>query len=380
MRVLVLVHEYPPIGGGGGKVAEDICEGLVSRGHAVKVITSHLKGLTSVETRSGVEIIRLRCGRRYAYKASFSSMFWFIITGFLRGLKEIRSWKPDIVHVHFAVPAGAIGYALYKMTRIGYVLTAHLGDVPGGVPEKTDRWFKLVKPLTPPIWKNARQIIAVSEFTRSLAQKIYPIPMQVIPNGITLNDDIVPEISTHHPPRIVFAGRFVPQKNPLQVIRSLNELKDINWHCTMMGDGPLRADMEKEIWNSGLSDRIDLPGWLTPEVVVEEFGKSDVLFMPSLSEGLPVVGIQAMSRGLALVTSTAGGWADLVKPGQNGYQFAPDDSAGFSKGLRDLLTDETKLADARRESLKLVNDFDLKSIVVRYEQALSSALITNKPV
>ena len=378
MRVLVLVHEYPPIGGGGGKVAEDICEGLVARGHSVRVITSHLKGLPSQETRAGVEIIRLRCGRKYAYKASFTSMFWYIVSGIFRGLKEIREWRPDIMHVHFAVPAGALGYFLYKLTRTGYVLTAHLGDVPGGVPEKTDRWFKLVKPFTPPIWKNARQIIAVSECTRGLAQKAYPLPMQVIPNGIALDEQVETEITVHHPPRIVFAGRFVTQKNPLQVIRTLAKLTDLKWHCSIMGDGPLRVDMEREIWNSGLNDRIELPGWLTPDHVVEEFGESDILFMPSLSEGLPVVGIQAMSKGLALVTSSAGGWADLVKPGQNGFQFEPMDSDGYASGLRELLADGNRLEEARRASLKLVNDFDLKSIVIRYEQALSAALITSK--
>ena len=54
MRILVLVHEYPPVGGGGGKVAEDISEGLVKRGHEVRVITAHLKGTSTIgETVGG---------------------------------------------------------------------------------------------------------------------------------------------------------------------------------------------------------------------------------------------------------------------------------------------------------------------------------------
>ena len=67
MRILVLIHEYPPVGGGGGKVAEDICEGLVKRGHEVRLITAHLKGLRLFEKRAGVDVIRLYSGRKFAY-------------------------------------------------------------------------------------------------------------------------------------------------------------------------------------------------------------------------------------------------------------------------------------------------------------------------
>ena len=41
MNILVLTHEYPPIGGGGGKVAQDLCQGLVKRGHNIPVLTAH---------------------------------------------------------------------------------------------------------------------------------------------------------------------------------------------------------------------------------------------------------------------------------------------------------------------------------------------------
>ena len=151
MRILVLIHEYPPVGGGGGQVAEDICEGLVKRGHEVRVITAHLKGLPPDEIRSGVQVIRLHSGRKFAYKATFSAMLLFILAGFWHGLEEIRNWKPDIIHVHFAVPAGVAGWWLSIFTRVPYILTAHLGDVPGGVPEKTDKWFRWVAPFIPPI-------------------------------------------------------------------------------------------------------------------------------------------------------------------------------------------------------------------------------------
>jgi L-malate glycosyltransferase len=374
MKILVLTHEYPPIGGGGGKVAEDICEGLVNYGHQVRVITTHLKGLPGFEIRSGVELIRLRSGRKFAYKASFSSMGFYILSGFLRAMKEVREWKPDVIHVHFAVPAGVIGQWVSFFTRVPYVLTAHLGDVPGGVPEKTDKWFKWVKPFTPPIWSDAARIVAVSAFTRNLALNYYPVQIDVIPNGVAIDRYDPGPIKVNDPPLIVFAGRFVPQKNPIQLVQSLADIKDLPWRCALIGDGALKPDVEAEIERLGLKDRVELPGWLTPAEVLEWFHDSDILFMPSLSEGLPVTGVQAMAMGLAVVASNHGGFIDLVEDGRNGYLLDPTDRKGYSDALRKMLSDRLMLLNMKQNSRQMSANFDLGHIVKQYQDLLTEVV------
>ena len=192
MRILVLVHEFPPVGGGGGRVAEDICSKLAKRGHEVKVLTTHIKGLPYEEERNGFQIIRFGSLRTQPYRASFLSMAVYVLAGLWAGLRLISSFKPDVIHAHFAVPAGALAWMLSRMTGIPYVLTVHLGDVPGGVPEKTDEWFRWIYPFTPDIWRNASEIVAVSEFTRQLALKKYKEKIQVVPNGVDLST-LMPE-------------------------------------------------------------------------------------------------------------------------------------------------------------------------------------------
>src|SRR5574339_928690 len=187
MRILVLVHEFPPVGGGGGRVAEDICGKLAKRGHQVKVLTAHLKGLPYEEQRNGFEIIRFGSLRMEPYRASFLSMAIYVLAGLLVGRRLIHDFRPEVIHAHFAVPAGALAWMLSRLTRVPYVLTVHLGDVPGGVPEKTDEWFRWIYPFTPHIWKHASEIVAVSEFTRELASKKYKEKIQVVPNGIDLS-------------------------------------------------------------------------------------------------------------------------------------------------------------------------------------------------
>lgn len=374
MRVLVLIYEFPPVGGGGGRVAEDICRGLAGRGHEVLVLTSHLDDFPREETRDGYEIVRVPVGRKLAYKASFIDMFGYILSGFGPGLRIIKHWKPDVMHVHFAVPSGALALPLSVLTRVPYLLTAHLGDVPGGVPDKTAGWFKWVFPLTPPIWKFASKVFGVSKFTRKLVQESYSLDARVIPNGVDLELLDPGEISVENPPRIIFAGRFVTQKNPIQVVRALAQLQDLPWQCVMVGDGPLREDIEQEIVANGLDDRFTLTGWIAPDEVIDWYAKSDILFMPSLSEGLPVVGVQALAMGLAIVASPVGGFIDLVEPGQNGFLLKEQGVLMGVASLRELLTTPELLIAFRRSSRQIASRFDIQYIVDSYEAEMLAVM------
>ncbi len=179
-------------------------------------------------------------------------------------------------------------------------------------------------------------MIAVSEFTRQLAGRHYPVPIHVIPNGVDLSDLDPGKIHPGEPPQIVFAGRFVPQKNPLQIIRTLAQLRHLPWHCVMAGDGPLRPEVEAAIEQQGMGERFTLPGWITPEQVIAYYNESDVLFMPSLSEGFPVAGVQGLAMGLAVVASRIGGWMDLVSQGENGFLVDPTDEQGYIEAMEGL--------------------------------------------
>lgn len=374
MRILTVIHEFPPIGGGGGRAAYDICLELASRGHNVTVLTAHMDGLPLEEIQDGIRLVRIPSKRTEAFVASFTTMLSFDLAGLWAGLTLIRRSRPDIIHTHFAVPAGALAFALSLLTGVPYILTAHLGDVPGGVPEKTERWFKWLKPFTKPVWKRARQVVAVSEFTRHLALKHYPVDIRVIPNGADFTNLVTEEIRVNTPPRIVFAGRFVSQKNPLAIVRVLSTLKDLDWTCAMLGDGPMFGEVKAEIEKQGMAQRFHLTGWVTPADVLSEFSRSDILFMPSLSEGLPVVGVDALVKGLAFVASRIGGFFDLVDSDRNGYLIEVRDEAGFSSALRELISSREKLMEFRRASLEKSKDFDIGRIVDQYESIMRSVV------
>ena len=365
MKILVLTHEYPPVGGGGGHVAQDIAGGLARRGHEIVLLTSHFGDLPKNEILDGMRIVRVPALRWKSFRASFLSMAAYIARGLWACFRLLNEWRPDVIHVHFAVPGGVLAWAFSRLTKIPYILTAHLGDVPGGAPEKTDKWFRWIFPLTHRIWRDARQVVAVSEFTRGLALEHYDVDIKVIHNGVDLSELAPEEIVINEPPRIVFAGRFAEQKNPLQIVRSLADVKDLPWEAVLIGDGHLGDQVKAEVHAHGMDEHFVFPGWVTPAEVQSWMKKSDILFMPSLSEGLPVVGVQSVAAGLALLVSNIGGFVDLVDDGQNGFLVnEPDD---YAEHLRTLLSSPDKLKKMRTASVAKSQYFDLDFIVGKYE-------------
>jgi glycosyltransferase involved in cell wall biosynthesis len=376
MRILVLIHEFPPVGGGGGRVARDIAAGLAQRGHEIRVLTTHMPGLPLAEDSDGLRVIRINTNRKTAYRAELTEMARFNLEAVRAGLRLLRDWKADLIHAHFAVPAGAAAFALSKLSGIPYVLTAHLGDVPGAVPEKTDRWFKWIFPFTPPIWNAAARVVAVSEFTRKMAMEHYQVPISVIPNGVDLQTLPVriEDTNTPRPVRIVFAGRFMEQKNPEHLIEALFRLKELPWQCAMLGDGPLLEPLREKVSRLGLAERFWMPGWVTPEHVLAEFSRSDLLVLPSRSEGLSVVGVQALGMGLAMVLSNAGGNLELVRNGENGYLFPVGDLDALSERLGWLISNPSMLQSAQNKSRDMARSYDLPAIISQYEDLFAELL------
>jgi glycosyltransferase involved in cell wall biosynthesis len=80
--------------------------------------------------------------------------------------------------------------------------------------------------------------------------------------------------------------------------------------------------------------------------------------------------VQALACGLALVVGRAGGFADLVAHGENGFLHDADDAAGLASSLRALLSDPAALLSARQKSLTLAQSFDIEHVVDEYEKAL----------
>ena len=372
MKVLVLCYEYPPVGGGGGRMAHNVGSALVRRGHSVRVQTIRMPDLPAREVRDGVEIFRTPGFRRRADSCTIPEMFGFVASSFIPSLRHIREWKPDIVHAHFAVPTGALALACKILTGKKYVLTAHLGDLPGGNPDQTGGLFKILNPFIRPIWKNAAGISASSSFASGLARAAYGVRPRIILNGISMEGKRVTANRPSSPLQLAAVGRFNPQKNFPWMIRALAGC-GFPWRLSLIGDGSQRAEIESAVRDAGIGDRVSLMGWVPELTMRETLATSDVLLMPSTSEGNPVAAIEALKHGVAILGSDIGGLSDLIENGTNGFAVPIATPELFQEKLGWLAAHPDSLHKMKAASLELATRFDLDKIAADFESLLSDS-------
>ena len=374
MKILMVNYEYPPVGGGGGRVSAQIAGELARRGHEVRVQTSRVAGLPArEESPAGVDVRRVFSFRRAADTCSVPEMGGYVLSNVVPVLRAARSWHPDVMHVHFAVPTGPVAWAAHKLTHVPYVLTAHLGDVPGGAPEQTDRLFRVIKPFTRPIWRSAAAVTAVSSHVASLVRAAYGIEARVILNGVATVASSPPEPSADGVLRLLFVGRMSVQKNPVFLGKVLSSLRGRPLRAVFLGDGPLRGALEEELHAGGVDGQCELRGWADSASVRRAMDSSDILAMPSLSEGLPVAAVEAASRGLAIAGSAVPGLADVLEDGVNGWSLPVGDAAAWSRVLEEAMSGRDVLRARQQGSLRIAERFDLAAIVDAYERTLVAA-------
>jgi glycosyltransferase involved in cell wall biosynthesis len=369
MKILVLCYEYPPVGGGGGRMAHNVASALVGRGHSVRVQTVRMPDLPPHEVRGGVEIFRTSGFRRRADLCTVPEMFGYLVTSFLPSLRHIREWRPDIVHAHFAVPTGALALACKVFSGTPYVLTAHLGDLPGGNPDQTATLFRFLAPFIRPIWKNAAGISASSSFASGLATKAYGVHPRLILNGISMDGKSAAARQPSSPLELVAIGRFNPQKNFPWLMQALGGC-DFPWRLSLVGDGAQRAEIEAAIRTSGLDARVALMGWVPESRMRDVLARSDVLLMPSTSEGNPVAAIEALKQGVAILGSEIGGLSDLIEDGKNGFSVPIATPDAFRQKLAWMADHPADLQILKARSLEMAGRFDLEKIAADFESLL----------
>ncbi|HEX6963130.1 MAG TPA: glycosyltransferase [Lacipirellula sp.] len=157
--------------------------------------------------------------------------------------------------------------------------------------------------------------------------------------------------------RLVFSARMMDVKRPDLVVNAFAAIADErpDWDLVMIGDGPLRSQLEA-IVPPRLQNRVIWTGFLnSPEEIAGVYAQCDAMVLPSDHEPWGVVIVEAAAAGLAIITSDKVGAApELVKPGINGALFPAGDLAALTTALREL-TAPGRVEEAKAQSLAILH-------------------------
>jgi glycosyltransferase involved in cell wall biosynthesis len=108
----------------------------------------------------------------------------------------------------------------------------------------------------------------------------------------------------------------------------------------MAGDGSI-AECRIRAVELGIEDAVELKGWLPTKEVIRAYSRAAIFCLPSYSEGLPMVVLEAMALGLPVISTSVGGIPDIIVTGENGLLIAPGDVEALAGAIITLLRDST---------------------------------------
>ncbi len=233
-----------------------------------------------------------------------------------RLLGWLEDFQAEWLHVHFGTNSAEIGTLVRCLGGPPFSFTAH-------GPEEFQRPMSLPEKI-----HAAAFVVAISSFGRSQLYLRCPYEdwhkIQVVHCG--LEADFYSGATAAIPaiPRFVCVGRLCEAKGQLLLISAIARLRDagIRAELVLAGDGPLRAQIERLIRRLEVGDLVRITGWISSNDVRREIVAARALVLPSFSEGLPVVIMEAMALRRPVLSTYIAGIPELVCSGETGWLFA----------------------------------------------------------
>lgn len=258
------------------------------------------------------------------------------------------------IHVHFS---STVALHLVRVFPVTMSVTIH------GPGEFNDpEGFQLAEKV-----RRASFICAISNFARSQLMKISNYAdwdkIEVSPLGI---DPAVfaprPFRDAPDPVEIVCVGRLAPVKAQHILVAAVERLvrEGRNVRLRLVGDGPDRADLERNVAARALEAHVRFEGWLNQERVRALYQQSDIFALASFAEGVPVVLMEAMAMEIPCVATSVNGVPELIRHTTDGLLVAPSDEAELARAIATLMDDaplRRRLGEAGRR--RVLEKYDL---------------------
>jgi len=284
--------------------------------------------------------------------------------------RAVRRFRPDVIHAHWVVPQGAA--VLLAARKVPFVLTTLGGDLYALNGAAATRVKRAVvgraSSLTTMNADMARRLVDLG----APPDRTHVLPMGADLDALRANGAGVERV----PGRMLFAGRLVEKKGGAVLLDALRSLPPEGWSLDVVGDGPLRASLEAAA--SGMPVRF--LGQLSRVELARAMYAAEVVVVPSVpassgdQDGLPVVLLEAMGAGSAIVASRLAGIDEAVVDGESGILVPAGDVPALREALGGLLADPERRARLGKAAAERAERFSVESIGERYVALLKAAL------
>jgi glycosyltransferase involved in cell wall biosynthesis len=269
----------------------------------------------------------------------------------------------DVVHVHHPFISGQLALRLCKPGRIPVVFTSHtrydllaqhyMPFLPEGVRLVFLRWYM------PRFCAAVQRVIcnsaAAEQTLRNCGVKV---GVKRIPNAVDITAFTQADRSACRAKLLgdtqevvaLCISRLAPEKNLVCLIQAFARLAESakNVRLVLVGDGPLRSDLERLAGQLGIHAQVTLVGSVPYAQIPEYIAAADLFVFPSTSETHPLVIVEAMAGGLPVVVADSPAYLDTVEDGVNGF-VAPDDPQALAERMARIVGDpELRLVMGQR--------------------------------
>lgn len=333
MKIAIISSLFPPKWIAGTELASYyIAKGLASKGNDVHIVTSWDNGMHETTNENGFTIHRIKYS-----KTRFISLFSFSIKCF----ELILKLNPDIIHSQ-GVVTGIPGILMKYAKKKPCIVWAQGSDI-----YYAANLIKLVSFL---ILSQSNQIIALTNDMKTEIKKIAKRDVLILPNGIDLSRFKQNRSDTYRTDNelesgqwlLLFVGTLRPVKGVSYLIQAMYILISKgynNINLNIIGDGEDRVSLEDLVTRLGLTKNVTFTGHASPELVPYYMCSSDIFVLPSISEGLPLVILEAMASGLPIITTNVRGLPEIVIDHENGLMVKSKSANDLADKILEIIHD-----------------------------------------
>jgi len=352
MKILMISSYYPTIGGAEKYLYE--ISSILSKKNSIFVLAPNIYGdipRSEFKVFRAWTLIKNNKLIKKFFPLEYVQNYSFIIPAVLKGRKIIKKEKIDIIHVHYGLAYGIIGLILKKITKKPLIITLHGGglDIKG--------FKKIFNLAIKKVLKGSDKVITVSDAIRKKANRIYERDIEVIHNGIHIND-----FKNKGDNNFVLGVGILSKRKGFEYLiktAARKELKEVNFK--IVGDGPEREHLERLIKDLNLKN-VELLGSLSHEKVKEILSECSALVLPSNYDAFGLVLIEAMACSKPVIGTKVGGIPEVIKDKENGFLIKPGNVNELFLAIKKLMSEKKlrkKMGNKGKERVKKMFTWDI---------------------